>query len=104
MTDQTLPYDDLHSGLEYFQRQLDTPYRSTSLFFDFLDTLVDISPTSVLVDACCGAGINSFYASSRYKLNSILSFDFQQHYLDIASNLSALQGLDTDTPRSIIFS
>ena len=71
-------------NIDYFTRQLKTPYQSTIAFFDFLEELNFINSESSIVDACCGSGANTFYASDRFSLKKIIGFDIQEEFLSLA--------------------
>ena len=55
---------------DYFRKQLEKPYRSTEKFFDLLENENLIRQESVIIDACCGSGANSFYALKRFNCKS----------------------------------
>ena len=82
---KTSPWNSKTTSLEYFTNQLKNPYQSTIQFFDFLNQKCSINSDSVIVDACCGAGTNSFYAASKYKVKKIIGFDYQDEFLNIAN-------------------
>jgi SAM-dependent methyltransferase len=82
---KTSPWNSKTTPLGYFTNQLKNPYQSTIQFFDFLNQKCSINSDSVIVDACCGSGTNSFYAASKYKFKKIVGFDYQDEFLDIAN-------------------
>lgn len=84
MKQQSSGWASSNKDMDYFFRQLDTPYQSTISFFDFLDEKKLINEESALVDACCGSGGNTFYAAKRFHPKHIVGFDYQDEFLSIA--------------------
>ena len=81
---ETSPWNSKNANLDYFTKQLISPYQSTIAFFDFLEDLNLINSECTLVDACCGSGANTFYASNRFSLKKIIGFDYQEEFLSLA--------------------
>jgi len=81
---KTSDWNSKNASMDYFTRQLKTPYQSTIAFFDFLEELNLINSESKIVDACCGSGANTFYASNRFSLKKIIGFDYQEEFLSLA--------------------
>lgn len=70
---------------DYFYKQLEKPYQSTEKFFDFLEKQRLIYKNTSLIDACCGSGVNSFYAHNRFTCNKIIGFDAQMKLINIGN-------------------
>mmetsp|Transcript_97976 Transcript_97976/g.238392 ORF Transcript_97976/g.238392 Transcript_97976/m.238392 type:complete len:268 (+) Transcript_97976:66-869(+) len=81
---QSMGWSLANKDVGYFIRQLDNPYQSTISFFDFLDAHNLISEDSTIIDACCGSGCNTFYASERFSPKKLIGFDYQEEFLTLA--------------------
>ncbi len=77
-------WDFKTSKKDYFTRQYRDPYQSTIAFFDYIEEKDLINTNSIIVDACCGTGANTFYAAKRFCPKKIIGFDNQKLFLSVA--------------------
>lgn len=81
---------------DYFDRQFETPYRSTVAFCDWLEktgTLTQKSALSIL-DVGTGKGANLYYMAKRYPNLKMLGVDLNQEFVDEGNQILKAKKVD----------
>lgn len=79
-------YDNI--DIEYHTKQFNAPYRSTVLFYNWLNTIVDLDKgNNEILDLCCGAGANIFYANNTYMKNNYHGIELNNDLVKLGNSL-----------------
>lgn len=68
--------------IDYHEKQFKEPYRSTVVFTDWIDSLLDLTNTSTICDLACGEGANLLYLAKRYPEIDFVGIDLNPDLIE----------------------
>lgn len=81
---------------DYFDRQFETPYRSTIAFCDWLERKQVLTPDSNInvLDVATGKGANLFYMAQRFKAANYVGVDINPEFVQQGNQIMEARKLD----------